>query len=160
MITPTLQFLETQLNSFLQNNFKLNETVALLSPIIERDGTSPEQSDSKVFISLLHVDPFSNSQANNLPGNRQHDAQTNINMTIMVSTNFRHYVEGLKFLDAVITFFRDNAVFDRSAYPSLPTDVNNIRMTTQSLSLQETQDLWRAIGVTYQPSMVYRVSGS
>ena len=160
MITPPLQFVSNALNTFLQNRFALTETIVLLSPVIMPDGTPPPDCENKVLVSLLNLEMSANQAvANNLPGHHQPVPQANFNIVFLVSTHFTDYAEALKFCDGVNAFFLANPVFDSAAFPEMPADVNRLKVLFQSLSLQEMQDLWRDLGVSYQPSMVYRVVG-
>ena len=160
MITPTLQFITDALNSFMQNRFALSETIVLLSPLNNADGTQPPESENKVLVTLLNLEMNANQAlGNNLPGHHQLVPPANFEITFIVSTRFPDYAKALKFCDAVASFFQANPVLDRSAFPSMPAEVDPLKVVFQSLSLQEMQDLWRDLGVSYQPSMVYRVVG-
>ena len=124
------------------------------------DGTPPPDSENKVLVTLLNLEMNANRAAlNNPSGHHQPAPPANFEITFMVSTRFQFYAEALKFCDAVASFFQANPVLNRSAFPSMPAEVDVLKVVFQSLTLQEMQDLWRDLGVSYQPSMVYRVVG-
>jgi hypothetical protein len=87
----------------------------------------------------------------------------------LISSNFQNtdaddptddYVEGLKQLSYVISFFQTRNVFTHDNSPTLASlDPNIQRLTVElySYSFEQLYNFWTVVGTKYLPSVLYKV---
>lgn len=68
-----------------------------------------------------------------------------------------NYNEGLKCLSGVINFFQTNNVFNPKNTPSLNANIGKLVVEHYSLTLEQQNHLWGALGAKYLPSVLYKV---
>lgn len=80
-----------------------------------------------------------------------------LNLRLLFVARFKAYAQGLNQLALVIRFFQGQPVFDHANTPSLPTAVEKLTFELLTLPQHEQNDIWSALRVHYQPSLLYRV---
>ena len=76
---------------------------------------------------------------------------------LLVSKFSTDYIESLKQLTAVVTFFQNNRLFRPQTHPDLPEQIPQLSLELVTLSMSEQNELWSALKVAYHPSVVYKV---
>lgn len=163
MIRNALSLLARALNGHLQRRFNLDEEAALLSTLIDQDGTVPERNKNRVIISLIHLDQETNKPYNIRNKVDQESEKTvkssqpvKFNLNIICASYFNDYEESLKFLSETIAYFQDNDSFDTRNTPGFPTNLDRLNLEVESIDYTEFHNIWTAIGAKYVPSILYK----
>src|ERR1700739_2960181 len=102
MIDTSLNFIAASLNKYFKNLYSLNEEMVVVSNLINADGSVPPITENKVVLTFINIDPNENDPSNSL------------GFYMLVSFNF-NYLEGLKFLSEVVSFFKGNSTCNKTA---------------------------------------------
>lgn len=163
MIREALTLLARELNSHLQRRFRLDEEAALLSSLIDQDGSISEGNKNRVIISLIHLD-----QETNRPYDVRYQIDSKsdkalqvrppikLNLNFICASNFGDYEESLKFLSESVAFFHEKPVFDPRNTPSFPGRLERLNLEVENIDYSEFHNIWTAIGAKYTPSMLYK----
>jgi len=79
-----------------------------------------------------------------------------LNLNVMFVARFKQYEQALAQLARILAFFHANPVLDARAFPGMPPDIPQLTMELLTLPLAEQNDLWNALRMTLQPSLLYR----
>jgi hypothetical protein len=80
-----------------------------------------------------------------------------LNLTMLIAANFSQYDIALRQLSWVLTFFQSHPGFTRDRCPGLDPRIERFTVELQSLTYDQVNQLWAAIGGKQLPSVVYRV---
>ena len=80
-----------------------------------------------------------------------------LNIYMLVTANFANYPTALEHLSAVIRFFQAKNVFTSKNSPLLPDSVAKLVAELYTLSFEQQNHLWGALGTKYMPSVLYRI---
>jgi hypothetical protein len=174
MIDSALSFLTQQLNEYLK--LKTDEPdvdrVFLTSVATESDGVVIP--NSSLGLSLINIEEervFKDQKTTEITedGLAQHqNPEIKLNLYILVSANFQDttgqesddYVEGLKQLSYVISFFQAKNVFTIDNSPlmaDLDPPLKKLVVELYSYSFEQLYNFWTVVGTKYLPSVLYRV---
>jgi hypothetical protein len=164
MINLAVQLLASQLNQHLRRTYNLGEDVAVISNLLELDGSIAANVNNKLVISLVNIEkdnvPFRNVSSHDM-GSRgvQSSAPLYFNLYLMMTANFtgNSYPEALKFLSSTIGFFQKNHVIDHQSAPEMDARIEKLILDIENLSIQDLSNLWGALGGKYLPSILYRI---
>jgi len=170
MIDKVLDFVRTQLNTYLQNKLSLlpTEDAIILSNISQLNETQPNSGGNDVdpqnaFISVVNIeeDRISKSPENfvrALDGSITYKSpKIFLNVYVLFAVNLTSYTESLKRLSYIIQFFQYQNVFTPISYPSIPAGVDELILDLMSLSYQDLNNLWGILGSRYLPSVMYKM---
>ncbi len=136
MIDKVLSLILDELNVFLSARLAGSEPHAVLSALVEQDGTPPPQIENKLVLSLVNI---------------ERETAPNLNIYLRVAANFgANYIECLQFLSAALEFFQERPVFTAPGIDRL-----NVQML--NLTIQDLHSLWSISGSNYLPSVFYKV---
>jgi hypothetical protein len=137
MIDKVLSLILDELNLFLTARFAGSELRAVLSDLVQQDGTPPPQIENKLVLSLVNI---------------ERETGLNLNLYLRVAANFASadYIESLQFLSAALEFFQDRPVFTAPGMERL-----NVQML--NLTIQDLHSLWSISGSKYLPSAFYKL---
>lgn len=165
MLKNALTHIKNQLNQYFKRTFAITEEIAVLSNIVEQDGSVPTLADNKLIISLVNIEHETRVQT--IPArnggfsgvNPKHAAPIHLNLYVMFSANFAsgNYEEALKFLSHTITFFQKNPVFTRQSTPDLDPAISKLILDIENLNVKDLSSLWSVISSKYIPSILYRI---
>ena len=170
MIDKVLDFVRTQLNTYLQNKLSLlpTEDAIILSNVSQLNETQPSSGGNDVdpqnaFISLINIeeDRISKSPENfvrALDGSITYKSpKIFLNLYLLFAVNLSSYPESLKRLSYIIQFFQHQNVFTPLSTPSLPEGVDELILDLMTLSYQDLNNLWGILGSRYLPSVMYKL---
>lgn len=80
-----------------------------------------------------------------------------LNLKLLFVARFKGYALGLNQLALVIRFFQGQPVFDHGNTPALPAAIDKLVVELVTLPQHEQNEIWSALRVHYQPSVLYRV---
>jgi hypothetical protein len=149
MIDHALGFILHELNVFLGARFEGSEPHAILSALVNQDGSVPPAIENKLVLSLVNVERETRGA-----GPRAAPA-LNLNLYLQISSNFgANYVQSLQFLSAALEFFVERPVFSA---PGLPAGIQSLSAEMVNLTIQDLQNLWSITGGKYLPSALYKL---
>lgn len=164
MIDKALNFLLEELNSFLGRRFQSNETLVVLSSLVNPDGTAPLPIENKIVLTLANVERES-AAANSVGLSRAIQAPSsrvspplNLNLYVLVAANFgNNYAESIKSLSHAVAFFQAKPVFTAQGSATFPRELQRLSFEMVNLDFSQLNNLWAAQGAKYLPSVVYKV---
>lgn len=165
MIVSALSHIANQLNQYLRRSFDLNEDIAVVSNILEQDGSLVPNINNKLVIFLINIEKAteaSRARHNGIPGSDRSVVSyppLYLNLYFIIAANFsgNNYTEALKFLSHTIGFFQRRPVFDHQSTPDLDRRIDKLVLDMENLNIQDLSTLWGAISGRYLPSVIYKV---
>lgn len=164
MINATLQFLASKLDAYLRKDRPIQESLVVVSRLMENDGKESENSINKLNLFLVNVEK--DSMAQNAPRAEFDGFRTVIpakkiflNLHVILAANFKNanYAEALKYLSKGISFFQDHSAFDKAMSPDMPDGLEKLLLDMENIGLQDMNSLWGMLGCKYVPSVMYRI---
>lgn len=166
MIDAALGLMAGQLNEHLRRRFQLGEDLAVLSNLLEQNGTLVPLVANKLVLFLAGVER--DTLAHRAPGAQSlgthaqqlvTGAPVYLNLLVMCAANFSgsNYPEALKFLSSAIAFFQSRQVLDQHNAPALDARLERLVLSIENLSSSEMHSLWGIHSGRYLPSVLYRV---
>jgi hypothetical protein len=67
------------------------------------------------------------------------------------------YVQSLRYLSYILTYFQAHPVFTPGEYPALDAGIEKLTVELISYGPEQLNQLWAYIGTKYLPSVIYRV---
>ncbi len=164
MINKVLELLRDEIHDYLKLKPDLNvgnqQTISL-SNIVDSDGKIEIPSDS-LGITLLNIEEekvmksqISAVKKNNTVSYLNPDIK--LNLYLMITTNFGDYSTALKYLSYVISFFQSKSVFDHQNSPKLDVLIEKLIVELYTLTFEQQNYLWSAVGSKLLPSVMYKV---
>lgn len=164
MIQNVLPVVIDELNDYLKSEFNSIEDKAVLSGIIEQDGSLAVESTNKIVASLIFIDKdttYKKSPGSSLSGSQylEFSPPVNINLTVMFSALFskNHYIEALRYISGVIYFFQYKPFFTTQNTPKLARGTDKVYFDLLSVSPADMMNFYSMLGIKYMPSVVYKV---
>jgi len=156
MIQEALSCLAEEMNIYFRNKLKINEDKAVVSGILNADGSIAIREENKVIITLVNVERETVKNNNVVPNTSQ---PVNINLYVLLSAYFSavNYPEALRFLSFVIGYVQQKNVFTRSNTPQLDSNINKLVLEMENLSTEKMNNVWAALGAKYMPSVMYKM---
>ncbi len=157
-----MNFIAGELNSHFRNTFQVNDDKAIVSNLVNHDGSVPVAILDKLVISLVNIEqetvianmPFTKNTGKSFVGK---NPPVSINLYVLFAGYFNDYNESLKFVSATIAFFQSNIVFLRSRYPAMGDNINKLVFELFKTDYQSINYLWGSLGAKYVPSMSYKM---
>lgn len=174
MINTALDFLSKEINSNLNNIAgTTNEDFIVVSSIV--CGGKLAIPDKTLGLTLMNIEEDRVAKDQRVTvRNMQGDIETRnpdiyLNLFVLISANFHYeetesprldYLEGLKRLSQVISFFQGKNVFTQANSPLLALTDNKIeRLSAElfSFNFEQMNHFWSIIGHSYLPSVLYKI---
>lgn len=174
MIHTSLAFLTDELNEYLKlkTGTPSVERIFLTSVATESNGVVIP--DKSLGISLINIEEerVYKDQRTSLINNEGNVEYVNpnikLNLYILISANFQDktsddsddYVEGLKQLSMVISFFQAKNVFTPDNSPALAKrdpNITKLIVELYSYSFEQLYNFWSVVGTKYLPSVLYKI---
>jgi len=164
IIYNALSFLRSQLNGYLK--FQLGDEYAdtvFVSNPVSHDGTPVASTADKVIMTLVNVEEerigrIQSPQIKTINGKEvKVSPEIKLNLFVLIIANRNNYEESLKFISHVITFFQSKHVFDVQNSPGLDSDIKKLVLELSTVSFEQLNNLWGAMGAKYLPSVLYKI---
>lgn len=151
MIQKALLLIKQSLNENLKREFSLSSDLVTLSNL-----SDSEELDKKIvfFVTSINEEalPMTRGFRNEID-EKQLVTQTllSLNLHVLFCAKFtgENYPEGLVYLSSLITYLKDNPIINTAGY--------RLSIEMQPLDIQQTADLWKAIGANLLPSALYKL---
>ncbi len=178
MIDQAMDFLRTQLDQSLKEEAGVgaDDSEAERDLVVFVDGEKMEPLTftlGAVSVLLVNIeqektmrraephrslkDPQGKAAAGNLP--LHISPEIRLELSVLFVAHFKQYATGLKTLSDIVRFFQKQPLFLRTDtdHTELPTDIERLSIEPRSLPLNEQNEIWSALRVTYRPSLLYRI---
>ena len=80
-----------------------------------------------------------------------------VNLYLLFIANFSDYDEAMKAIAQVMSFFQHRPTFPYASIPALAALEGRLSVELTSMSLEQVNHLWGALGSKYMPSVLYKV---
>ncbi len=162
MLEHILSFLKEQLNSYIQvKTGGQGFEVVFLQERNQKEVSFQNDAITILLVNLEEDYTFRSGAArermSNQEGNSQNNPSIYLNLYILFAANFSNYSQSLQFLSLIIKFFQSHRVFDRHNSPSLNSEIEKLTLELVNLPFTEQRDVWAALGMSYMPSVIYKV---
>ena len=164
IIYQTIDFLKGQLNEYFK--FQLGDafgSTAVISNPVNQDGSVVADANDNIVITLTNVEEERIGRAQRAPiksvngQNVKLNPEVRLNLYLLFIANRKKYDESLKFISHVITFFQGKNVFTHENSPDLDPELDKLIVELSSVSYEQLNNLWGAMGAKYMPSALYKV---
>lgn len=131
--------------------------------LLDQSGNEIAEAEGKVVLSLVNLeeDPAVRSID---PYHRQDDGsyqkvepEVRLYLYLLFIANLTDYDEALKSISHIISFFQKQRYFDYAEIPDLEDRAGRLVFELYSLTFEQLNHLWGALGAKYRPSVLYRV---
>lgn len=163
MIELALFFLKTQLNNYLKLRTGSEDKVELI-PIFDKNG---KLQVSNLAMTLVNIEEERVMKNQNLYRETPQgtlaktDPKVMVNLYLLISANVGEdefgYRESLKFISHVISYFQSHSLFTPANSPDLDDQIAKLSIELVTLSLEQQNNLWGALGAKQMCSVMYKV---
>lgn len=155
MIYSAISTISLVINDYIKNRFSTVEDKVVVSNLVNPDGSVAVTEPDKIILSLVNLQQETVSQRSKGGANRP----VNLNIFILFSASFEegNYLEGLRYLSGVISFFQANKVLTHGNTPDMDTELERLTFEIVNQDLQNQSYLWGTVGAKYMPSILYKV---
>ncbi|EGV18798.1 hypothetical protein ThimaDRAFT_1602 [Thiocapsa marina 5811] len=163
MIFKVLEFLRSEIDEHLMSRFEVSESIAVLSNLVDRDGTPAANIDDKIVLTLAKVErvaAVAPPLASYRPDGNQSmltEKTLPLNLSLLISATSKHYPEALKHLSETLTFLQACSFFTSENASKLPDEVQRIAVDLVDLDFQQLNNLWGIFGNRYIPSVLFNL---
>ncbi len=158
MIHHVLQVVSKDLNMFLKSRrgeLAVNDDLVVLSELINQDGSVAVTTENRLICTLLNIEQERTNL--NAPLSKQAliNPPINLNLFVLFSAYYSHYVEALKSLSLTIGFFQGKQVFTPANTAGL-LGIDKITVEIINVEMNELSNFWTAIGSKHLPCVLYK----
>lgn len=175
MIHTSLSFITNELNEYLKVRTGTPDVnrVFLTSVATETGVVIPEKSLGVSLINIEEERVYKDQRSSiiNSKGKVEYvNPELKLNLYVLISANFQDtsadndtsddYVEGLKQLSFIISFFQAKNVFTPDNSPNLAKydpKIKNLVVELYSYTFEQLYNFWSVVGAKYLPSVLYKV---
>ena len=161
MIHQVLPAIVRELTEYLEAKFGISDDQVVLGNVVNQDG-SLAIDGNKLVVSLINI-----SRDGSLGNTKTFVGNDNppvyVNLYVMFAAVYNQsnissqdYLESLKMISGVISFFQGRNAFDAHNTPDFPGDANKVISEIENIEFRELVNLWSLSGAKYVPSIVYR----
>ena len=163
MIHTAIDHIIREINDYL--NIRLGESDRLIqASLLQQDGQLSPGIDQKVLMSLVNIEEDRISRSVDI-NQRQPDGsfhkvkpEIKLNLYLLFVANIPNdYNEALKFISFIISFFQRKNYFDHSNSAGLDPKIERLVFELYSLTLEQQNHLWGALGAKYMPSVLFKM---
>ena len=166
MLSQVIEEISRELNSFLTLSSSNTRKIVIPANVVDQDGSHGSGLNNKIILSLINIEQ--EAFAANVQPSYQRTSQEDfnkmptplsVNLYVLFSAYYdrKNYLEGLRYLSSLISFFQQKPVFDQQNTPTLNDQIEKLQFQVVSLTLSELSQLWGTIGAKYMPSIIYKI---
>ncbi len=154
MIYSAVSTISSVVNDYLRNRFSTIEDKLVVSNLVNPDGSVAVTEPDKIIMSLVNLQQETVSHRGRGASNKA----VNLNVFLLFSASFEenNYLEGLRYLSGIISFFQANKVLNHSNTPDMDPDIDKLSFEIVNQDLQNMSHLWGTMGAKYMPSILYK----
>ena len=162
MIHQVLPAVVNEMRAYLESKFGLAEDQVVLGNIVNQDG-SLAVDGNKLVVSLINIARAGTKGSLKSIGGNDHPP-VYVNLYVVFAAVFNQsninsadYLESLKMISGVVSFFQGRNSFDQHDTSDFPADAVKVYVEMENIEFRELVNLWSLSGAKYVPSVVYRL---
>jgi hypothetical protein len=174
MIHNALNFIAQEINRYLNNaGGTANDKLVVVTSIVSNGDLAIPGKTIGLTLMNIEEDRVAKDQRvtvkNALGEIETRNPDIYLNLFILISANFdaaktedptEDYLEGLKQLSQIITFFQGKSVFTQSNSPLLALidpSIERLSVELFSFNFEQMNHFWSIVGHSYLPSVLYKI---
>lgn len=158
MIHLALNTIIQELNSYLRQASAIPEDKAILSDLVDQEGSMAFSGKNKVVGMLTAIGHEHTTPYQSPPGTARPNPPVLLNLNLLFAAYFpSDYPEALRFISLTLAFFQNKQVFTHQNSPDLPSGIEKLTVELNDLDQQAQNQLWSAIGTKMMPSISVKV---
>jgi Pvc16 N-terminal domain len=162
MIEHVLSFLKEQLNSYIRvKTGAQGFEVVFLQERNQKEVSFHNDAITTLLVNLEEDYTFRSGAAIERMPNQGSKGASNpniyLNLYVLFTANFADYQQSLQFLSLIIKFFQSHRLFNHQNSPALYSEIEKLTLELVNLSFAEQREVWAALGMSYMPSVIYKV---
>jgi len=164
VINDAVQHIITELNRYLNlRSASLSSDRIVQGNLLTQGGDVTMEANDKVVMSLVNVEEerlFRTVDHNQLQDDGSYAKirpEMRLNLYLLFIANLTDYDEALKALSHIISFFQHRSYFEYADIPALSSMQGRLIFDLHSLTFEEQNHLWGALGAKYLPSVMYKM---
>ena len=128
MLHNIIPVIADQLNDYLKSEYNLTEDRVTVSNLADIKGNPVAGIENKIAVFILNIEEEKSVRNGHFQANPGMNPPVSVNLYLMVAANFtgENYVEALKFISSVISFFQGRNVFDHQNTPLLSPNIDKV----------------------------------
>ena len=165
MIHAAIEYVVGELNNYLNlRSPSLSPDRVVAGSLFDLDGNVDDNAKDKVILSLVNIEEDRVYRSVEIYKKREDGIAEAIKPKIQVDlyllfiANLADYGEALKAVGHVISFFQHRKSIDYSSVPGLVNQEGRLAFELHSISFEQQNHLWGALGAKYMPSVMYRLA--
>ena len=158
MIEYVISFLKDKLNNYIR--VKTGSQGFEVVFIQERNQKEVSFQDNAITTLLVNLEEdytFRSGAAYERTPNGANNPNLYLNLYVLFAANFTDYSQSLKFLSLTIKFFQSHRLFDHHNSPNLNDEIEKLTLELVNLPFTEQREVWAGLGMSYIPSVIYKV---
>jgi Pvc16 N-terminal domain len=165
MLNDVLVFLKNRLN--MQLSLGMNPDDSQEDQVVFPLGQTTDSLNFKlgaVSILLANLEQENTLRPPDLYMRAQPDGTTQrvqpeirLNLYVLFVANYQQYEDALSNLSAVIQYFQNQRLFTHQNTPELSDNIEQLVIELITQSFSELNEVWGALRLPYQPSLLYKV---
>ncbi|WP_196893065.1 DUF4255 domain-containing protein [Aureivirga marina] len=167
MLNDVINIITEELNQFIRLQNNLTEKKVIATTISSQNGSIAIKEENKILLTLVDINKET------VVGNQREYIRTenggfrpkrrdlHLNLTILFSAYFNetNYLEALKYLSNVISFFHAKPVFTTENTSRMAnTSIQKLTFHLHHSDSNTKNNMWSNLGAKYMPSVLYKVS--
>ena len=164
MLDKPLQFVVDNLDEFFKQRGKItsSEKILVLTNLVDDQGKFAVKLGN-VGVTLINIEEERVNKAQ-MPETVKRagkvtyfNPELRLNLFLLFVANYSQYIDSVKAISNVISFFQINNVFNSENFPSLDKSIDKIIFDISTKSFEELSYIWGVLGTNYRPSVIYRM---
>ncbi len=162
MIEHVVDYLVTELNDYFNLRLQIADRV-VAGPLFNLDGAVNTPTKDKVAVILVNLEEDRTYRSVETLEKRPDGASEKIrppvkaNLYLLFVANLNDYDEAMKSLALVVSFFQHRPAADYPAVSGLTELEGRMTFELHSMTFEQINHLWGAMGGKYMPSVLYKV---
>ena len=164
MIHLAVQYVIDELNAYLNvRSPSLTPDRIVQSNLLGQDGKEVKDVSDKVVLSVVNLeeDRIFRSVDGTVRGDdggyRRVQPDVKLYVYLLFTANLDTYNEALKAMSHIVSYFQVNNHVDYSSIPGVDEGMGRLFFEMYSLTFEQQNHLWGALGAKYRPSVMYRM---
>ncbi len=155
MIHEVLPAVVSELNNYLASKLDGESNKVVIGNLINQDGTIGLKEENKIVCSLINIERDGSRQT--YYHGQMPPVAVNLYVIFYAYFTAANYLEALKFISGVITFFQSRSSFEGYNTPYLPNSAEKILVELENIHWRELGNIFQYLGIKYTPSVIYKI---
>ncbi len=162
MIAHVFKHVVSELNGYINQRVGVSDK-ALATSLFDQLGNVDTNLTGKVVVSIVNVEQDRTYHSVEAYEKRSDGTAervlppVRVNLYLLFIANMKDHDEAAKGLSHVLSFFQHRPSFDFASVPDLEVHKGRFTADLQSMTFEQINHLWGALGGKYMPSVLYKL---